>query len=160
MAEFDIHAMHADEIAAAACLSLKAFRQEAWKEKDLQEALAGGHARIYAAAAERETSATKAGERQKIIGYAVFYSAADEGELNSIAVDAAFRRCGAATGLLQKAISDLSAAGVAKIFLEVREHNSGAIAFYEKQGFLAAGVRRGFYDHPEEDAIVMVKPLR
>lgn len=159
---FDIHALRADEISAAAALSLSVFGHEAWKEKDLREALDGGHARIYAAVASDEQG-TAAGEAAlstgTLAGYAVFYSAADEGELNSIAVDAHFRRSGAATALLETAVAELMAAGVLKLFLEVREHNAGAIAFYEKQGFLAAGVRKRFYDEPEEDAIVMVKVL-
>lgn len=146
---FDIHAMRASEIGTAAALSLSVFGHEAWKEKDLREALSGGHARLYSAESEEGGLA----------GYAVFYSAADEGELNSIAVNPSYRRMGVAGGLLAAAISDLTAGGVAKIFLEVREHNAPAISFYEKNGFLAAGVRKHFYDHPEEDAIVMVKTL-
>ncbi len=163
MAEFAIHAMRDCEIPAAASLSLAAFGREAWKEKDLQEALDGGHARIYAAVVSDGYSAS--GNDGTVLssgalaGYAVFYSAADEGELNSIAVGSSFRRSGAATALLEAAVRDLVAAGVTKIFLEVREHNAPAISFYEKQGFLAAGVRKHFYDAPEEDAIVMVKTL-
>lgn len=170
---FDIHVMRAEEIKSAAALSVAAFGHEAWKEKDLREALDGGHARIYVAV---DSGAKMARERVNldevisteeiaeypawdVIGYAVFYSAADEGELNSIAVNPIYRRLGVADGLLEAAISDLIAVGVQKLFLEVREHNSGAIAFYEKNGFLAAGVRKHFYDNPEEDAIVMVKTL-
>ncbi len=156
---FKIHALRADEISAAAALSLSAFGHEAWKEKDLQEALAGGHARIYAAVAGSAEKNDDSAFSGALAGYAVFYSAADEGELNSIAVAPSFRRSGAATALLTAALSDLRETGVAKLFLEVREHNAGAIAFYEKQGFLAAGVRKRFYDAPEEDAIVMVKTL-
>lgn len=168
----DIHELQAEELKQTADLSYAVFGREAWKERDLREALSGGHAKIYAAT---DPGAKTVRERVKlddilpekiadypvwdVVGYAVFYSAADEGELNSIAVHPAYRRMGVAGSLLETAVSDLTSDGVQKLFLEVREHNSGAIAFYEKNGFLAAGVRRHFYDYPEEDAIVMVKTL-
>jgi ribosomal protein S18 acetylase RimI-like enzyme len=45
--------------------------------------------------------------------------------------------------------------------LEVRVSNTTAIALYERLGFQATGVRRGYYTDNREDALVMWKdPLR
>ena len=39
--------------------------------------------------------------------------------------------------------------------LEVRASNAPAIALYMKHGFAQVGRRRGYYDDPKEDAILM-----
>ena len=39
--------------------------------------------------------------------------------------------------------------------LEVRVSNAGAIALYERLGFEARGVRRGYYTDNREDAVIM-----
>lgn len=41
--------------------------------------------------------------------------------------------------------------------LEVRVSNSAAIHLYESLGFESLGVRRGFYEKPKEDALIMWK---
>jgi len=45
------------------------------------------------------------------------------------------------------------------VFLDVRESNESAIAFYEKWGFCKKGRRAGYYHDPEEAAIVMEMKL-
>jgi ribosomal-protein-alanine N-acetyltransferase len=45
--------------------------------------------------------------------------------------------------------------------LEVRLSNTTAIALYERFGFEASGVRRGYYTDNREDALIMWKdPIR
>ena len=39
--------------------------------------------------------------------------------------------------------------------LEVRESNSAAKALYRSLGFVQEGIRRGFYEDPREDAVIM-----
>ena len=39
--------------------------------------------------------------------------------------------------------------------LEVRVSNAGAIKLYERLGFRARGVRRGYYTDNREDALIM-----
>ena len=43
------------------------------------------------------------------------------------------------------------------ITLEVRESNLGAISLYEKAGFEKVGVRKNFYSHPTENAVLYTK---
>ena len=58
---------------------------------------------------------------------------------------------------LQKMLSDLSCAD--SVTLEVRKSNAAAIALYESFGFERVGERRGFYEKPTEDALLMTKIL-
>ena len=46
---------------------------------------------------------------------------------------------------------------LAFLTLEVRASNQAAIALYEKHGFHQAGLRKGYYQHPREDAIIMTR---
>jgi ribosomal-protein-alanine N-acetyltransferase len=43
----------------------------------------------------------------------------------------------------------------ARLTLEVRESNQGAIDLYARFGFLAAGIRRRYYQDNGEDALIM-----
>jgi len=45
------------------------------------------------------------------------------------------------------------------ITLEVRPSNSGAIALYQKFGFVEAGRRKRFYRNPDEDGLILTLNL-
>ena len=45
--------------------------------------------------------------------------------------------------------------GAESIFLEVRQSNVPALSLYKKLGFEELGIRKNFYEHPVEDAIIM-----
>jgi ribosomal-protein-alanine N-acetyltransferase len=45
---------------------------------------------------------------------------------------------------------------VISVFLEVRESNLGARAFYKALSFQEVNIRQDYYDQPSESAIVMV----
>ena len=94
-------------------------------------------------------------EQDQIVGYAVFYHAADEAELTGIAVLPDRRRCGAGRLLMEEMIRCLKEMQIRKVFLEVRAANEPAHALYRKFGFLTVGVRPGFYSAPKEDADLM-----
>lgn len=95
----------------------------------------------------------------KILGFAVARHVADEAELMNLAVDPANRRSGVASALLQAVVEELCRAKIQSIFLEVRASNAVAINFYEKSGFLHTGRRSAYYQHPTEDAVLMVRKL-
>lgn len=97
-------------------------------------------------------STTDAGQ---VLGYVFLYHAADEGEIPTIAVAENARRRGIGSALLDAAEESAASCGVKKIFLEVRESNAAARALYGKQHFTEVGKRKHFYEHPQEDAVVM-----
>jgi [ribosomal protein S18]-alanine N-acetyltransferase len=95
----------------------------------------------------------------EISGFLIGRLVADQAELLNLAVTAAQRRKGAGTALLARALDVWRSRGAKSVYLEVRESNTAAIAFYEKHGFTAAGLRKGYYRDPDEPALSMVRKL-
>lgn len=84
-----------------------------------------------------------------ILGYAVFHLMGPDSELLSIATVAASQRKGISTELLQAGLTRLDFSAGDKMFLEVREGNENARAFYERHGFNAYAKRDGYYSDGE-----------
>lgn len=80
-------------------------------------------------------------------------------DLENIAVVPAHRRGGVARALLADLLARCRAEGVRELILEVRVSNDAAQALYRAEGFELAGLRRGYYTHPVEDALLMRKRL-
>jgi [ribosomal protein S18]-alanine N-acetyltransferase len=116
-----------------------------WSKESYEQAHASGQIVLIA-----ETN-------NRICGFLVARIIADEAEILNTAVDPAHRGKGIGTLLLTTAISAVQAHTVKSIFLEVRESNSAAIAFYTKQGFAKTAQRREYYSAPTENAVVMKK---
>ena len=90
-----------------------------------------------------------------VVGYTVTQAAADEGEVLNLAVAPWARRAGVGRALLDGVVASARAAGVAHLYLDVREANVAARALYGGAGFVEVARRRGYYDRPREDAIVL-----
>lgn len=90
-----------------------------------------------------------------LAGYCGMQYVLDEGYINNIAVDPAYRRRGIASALMDRAIDVARELELAFLTLEVRESNTAAIALYEKFGFVSVGQRRAYYERPTEDAVLM-----
>ena len=125
---------------------------ENWDEKALKRLLSKTYTFGYVALAPNA-----AGE-WKIAGYAVFSLAADEAELLAISTAQEFLRKGVATEVFAEGEEALADAGARNFYLEVRESNATAIAFYRNLGFDKSGLREKYYSDGE-DAILMSRPL-
>jgi [ribosomal protein S18]-alanine N-acetyltransferase len=96
------------------------------------------------------------GERNdEVVGYAVLWCIADEGELANIAVCSELRGKGLGRDLLDQVIDVARRRGVISLYLEVRPSNAAAAHLYERSGFEEVGVRRDYYSKPTEDARVL-----
>jgi len=92
-------------------------------------------------------------------GYAVAWIVADELHIANIAVVPKFRRRGVGRATIEHLMHLARHRGCTYAQLEVRASNTPAIALYQKLGFRTVGVRRGYYEKPREDALVMAKEL-
>ena len=95
-----------------------------------------------------------------VIGYAVLWCVLDQGELANVAIDSRWRGRGLGRQLVGRVIEAARGRGITKIFLEVRASNHRAAAIYRGFGFEQVGVRRGYYNDPKEDALIMMSSLR
>ena len=94
-----------------------------------------------------------------VIGYAVLWCVLDQGELANLALATDRRGAGLGTLLLGYVLQCARTRGVRKLFLEVRASNDRALKLYRAAGFEQVGVRRGYYNDPPEDALVMLATL-
>jgi ribosomal-protein-alanine N-acetyltransferase len=90
-----------------------------------------------------------------LVGYAFVSRYVDAWHVMNVAVAHAFRRRGIAVALLERLFEVTASDPRRGYTLEVRVSNHGAIALYERLGFEARGVRRGYYTDNREDALIM-----
>ena len=96
----------------------------------------------------------------KLLGYAGSWVIFDEGHITNVAVDPQARKQGVGRHLLGALLEGLAGAGVTAATLEVRRGNTAAISLYKSYGFTVEGVRRGYYQDNNEDALVMWKRFK
>ena len=106
-----------------------------WDEAEFERLLAGS---------PNLGDAACSGSR-RLVGFVLSRLAADEAEILTIAIDANQRRRGIGQRLLVAHAGRLTAAGVRKVFLEVDEDNSAALALYGAMGFATVGKRPAYY---------------
>ena len=80
-------------------------------------------------------------------------------EILTVAAEESHRRQGVGRALMQALDRALQARGVRRCLLEVRESNGPARQLYAGCGYAEIGVRRHYYDRPDEDARIMEKNL-
>ena len=98
-------------------------------------------------------------EQSHLLGWAGFEHVCGEGSITNVAVEPAAQRGGIGQALVESLIKEAKKLSLDSLILEVRVSNSAAIALYTKLGFVALGVRPGFYEAPREDALMMRKTL-
>lgn len=108
---------------------------------------------------QKQAIVVVAEEKNEVVGYCVLYYVLDEAEIARVAVDEAFRLKGLGFHLLDNVCDFCKENHIERLLLDVRESNKNARAFYEKYGFQVDGVRKGFYEQPKEDAVLMSKRL-
>ena len=92
----------------------------------------------------------------EVIGYAGMMFTGREAHVTNIAVDPDFHSRKVGTRLLMYLVTEAIARGAEILSLEVRVSNDIAQTMYEKFGFGAVSVRKGYYIETNEDALVMV----
>ncbi len=165
---FSVRAMRAEDVPA--CAAIEASAPDAWGAEALAEELRQPTARLFVAevggaaqgarpAAQGAEALPPPGAAGTIAALAVFQLVWDEANLYTVVTAPDFRRQGAAHALLGGAFAALAEAGARTVFLEVRAQNRAARALYTALGFETVGLRRGFYQNPNDDAVLMRKNI-
>lgn len=132
----------AQHVCAVAQIEQACFA-EPWTEEGLREELDNACARFLVAEAEDGA----------VAGYIGCHTVLDEGYIANVAVSPTYRRRGIGRQLVQALLEQSE--DLAFVTLEVRVSNQAAIALYTDCGFQSVGVRKKFYSHPTEDALLM-----
>jgi ribosomal-protein-alanine N-acetyltransferase len=87
-----------------------------------------------------------------VLAYGGMWLLGEDAHITTIATHPQWRRRHIGEWILIKMAEVARSHGVSALTLEVRLHNLGAQALYEKLGFIAVGLRRGYYQDTGEDA--------
>lgn len=137
-------AMTQDDADIAAELDSKCFGREACDREYFYRAATNERQEFWVA--ERDG---------KLIACAGAEINSDTAEIESLAVDAEYRRQGIATILLIKLLDAIKKRGATFIVLEVRPSNKAAIALYKSFGFQIVEREKDYY--LDEDAWIMAR---
>jgi [ribosomal protein S18]-alanine N-acetyltransferase len=118
---------------AFAALHATAFPR-GWSEAEFERLLA-----------DRAVIAQRALAGGRLAGFVLSRAAADQAEILSIAVAAAWRRQGVGRHLLDLHLRALAGRGIKALFLEVDEANTPARRLYAQTGFREVGRRPAYY---------------
>ena len=94
-------------------------------------------------------------EQDTLVGYLIISRYVDAWHVMNVAIAPERRRLGIARMLLDRLFEVTASDERRGYTLEVRVSNEGAIKLYEGLGFVARGVRRGYYTDNREDALIM-----
>jgi N6-L-threonylcarbamoyladenine synthase/ribosomal-protein-alanine N-acetyltransferase len=140
---------HEADLEAIMHLETTIFDNDAWSASMMERDL-GDQACYYLVAFPPE-------DPTRIEAYAGLLApqGATEGDIQTIAVADSARGHGLGRTLMQALISEARKRGARLVFLEVRADNPDAQRLYERLGFIEVGVRRGYYQPDNIDAVVM-----
>lgn len=138
-----VHKMKFEESAAVAEMEHQIFPDK-WSERAVLDTLEN-----------EQTICLTAEKAGRLIGYLFAYVAADEADIARVAVLKESRKQGVGSELMKELKKVGQEQELKKLLLDVRRSNTAARTFYKKHGFTEDGVRPGFYEKPEEDAVLM-----
>ena len=125
-----------------------------WSEKSFEDSISREDT-LFLVCEEEQCDLLQQKNDKCITGYMGLYISFDEASVTNVAVSPDCRKKGYGEALVSKAKELAKEVGAESVFLEVRASNTPAISLYKKQGFEELGIRKKFYEHPVEDAIIM-----
>jgi ribosomal-protein-alanine acetyltransferase len=125
------------------------FGAERWSAAMFWNELANGH--YYVAAL---------GASDELLGYAgLAVAPPDEAWVQNVAVRRDVQRSGIGRMMLTDLLAEATRRGVRRVLLEVAVNNAPAQRLYAMYGFEPIGVRKGYYQPSNTDALVMQAEL-
>jgi len=132
---------HIDEIMP---IEADLFGDERWSAPMFWSELANGHDYVVAL-----------DEDGRVAGYAGLAYATDEAWVQNVAVRRDRQRAGIGRTLMDVLLAKSRERGMRSMWLEVAVDNEPAQRLYDAYGFVGVGVRKGYYQPSNTDALVM-----
>lgn len=129
-----------------------------WSADSFVSSLDLDRMRFLVAEDRRAESGNETGDGM-LLGYVIALVLLEEAEIADLAVSAEARRRGVGGLLLDRVTEELAERRVRSVYLEVRASNVAARALYESRSFRQVGLRRGYYSHPVEDALLLKRDI-
>lgn len=149
-----LDAAGADDLDAIVDLERRCFTHP-WSSRHFRDALRNSpRSRILVLRAPGGADDPSRGIR----AYCVVQAVADEMHVHNLAVEPERRHAGLGRLLMELGLDWGRRRGARRAFLEVRPSNAAALALYAGLGFRTVSLRRRYYQHPTEDALVLEKP--
>ena len=140
-----IKPMTKDDIDSVIELESRSYGEHHWSKESFLNELSNDLAKYFCVFSESN----------ELLAYCGIWQILEEAHITNIAVSPDYRRKHIGEALLVNIINECYANMVKFITLEVRVSNEPAIGLYEKYGFKSLGVRKGYYQDNNEDALIM-----
>jgi ribosomal-protein-alanine N-acetyltransferase len=148
-----LEAATVEDVPALVALEQVCFSQP-WTARNFRDAMADPERGLLLVL--RAPSAPGAAGRG-ILAYCSFQTVVDEMHIHNLAVSPDMQGRGLGRRLLDLALGIGARRGAERALLEVRQSNWAAQRLYRSLGFQGVAVRRGYYTHPSEDALILEK---
>ncbi len=145
--KFKIRKMYLDDIDQVHALDQKVFGPKHWSRNVFSKELSNNFTDYLIAEDSKEF--------RKIIGYAGAWFVLDEVHIMTLGIEPEFRRNKIAEAFICAIIATALQNDSRSISLEVRASNEAAKKLYNKFAFQSLGMRKGYYDNPKEDALLL-----
>ncbi|WP_438822040.1 ribosomal protein S18-alanine N-acetyltransferase [Actinocrinis puniceicyclus] len=144
------------DLPAVTVLEYTVFPEDAWSVGMFWSELAEVATRYYLVAEEFGADAAHPDrDGPRLVGYAGLLAGIGEAEVQTIAVDPGRRGRGLGRALLTELLREAARRQCDDVVLEVRVDNPPAQQLYREFGFVQVGLRRGYYQPANVDALVM-----
>ena len=158
MTELEVFIRQATQGDLASVMAIeRASFSDPWSTESFETSLTLERFRFLVAESAEQVSVgqTSSSGAPRLAGYVIALLLGSEGEVADLAVDPEMRGQGVGARLLDAVLDQARSDGVRTFYLEVRESNESARRLYHSRSFVVVGRRRGYYQQPPEDALVL-----
>ena len=148
-----LEAASAEDVPALLALERLCFSQP-WTARNFRDALADRERGLLLVL---RTPFAPDDPGRGVLAYCSFQTVVDEMHIHNLAVSPDMQGRGLGRRLLDLALGIGARGGAERALLEVRQSNWAAQRLYRSLGFQGVAVRRGYYTHPSEDALILEK---
>ena len=150
---FALEAATDDDVPALLAVERRCFSHP-WSARNFRDAMADPELGLVLVLRGRAPADDRG---RGLLAYCSFQTVVAEMHIHNLAVDPARQGLGLGRKLLELSLAVGARRGAERALLEVRQSNWAAQRLYRSLGFQGVAVRRGYYTHPAEDALILEK---